>query len=103
MSNRPQSANDVLAFLLVQCRLPYEVAVNLTQNDPLFEALYRAYEAELRREQQNNAFLASCIYNAMGGKTKPSDFMPRTVEETEAEIKANFIKYNALIEASKAG
>ena len=94
-----QSANDTLAFLIVECNvpLPYDVALNLTENDPLFKALFRAWENKRRREKENNAFLASCFYNAMGAKTKPSDFLPptpKTREEQEVEIKNNILLFN---------
>lgn len=104
MTKPTQSANDLMATLIVECNtpLPYEIAINLTEGDPLFKALMKALERKYRREQESNAFLASCFYNAMGGKTKPSDFLPKTTAETEAEIKSNFAKYNALLAAAKS-
>jgi hypothetical protein len=103
MSNQPQTAHDILATLIVECgvQLPYETAVNLSESDPLLSALWDALGRKYERERQRDAFLASCIYNAMGGKTKPSDFIPKTKAQTEAELKTNLLIYNAIQEARK--
>src|ERR1700679_1231434 len=94
-----QSAADILAFLIIECNmpLPSEVGENLSLESPLYQALVRVWNLKNRRAAESNAFLASCIYNAVGGKTKASDFLPKTVEsreEEEAALMGNMLAVN---------
>ena len=101
MRSKRKSPFDDLAFLIVECNtpLPYEVAIDLNAADPLFEAIVKAWNTKVKREKHNNAFLASCFYNAMGAKPplKPSDFLPRDAESVEAEdlkLKSFLVDYS---------
>ena len=95
------SAHQLLAFLIVECNvsLPYKEALKMDQSDPLFQALVEAWQNKVRREREGEAFLASCIFNANGGKTKPSDFLPQTLKDRvqeENQLRANINAFNNL-------
>lgn len=90
-------AHDTLAFLLVECNLPYELAINLTVDDPLYTALIRTYNRREDRLNGRTALQCMVINNTHGGKSKITDFMPRkqlSVEEREAQIAINVEVYN---------
>jgi hypothetical protein len=89
-----------LAFLIVECgvQLPYKVALELTDGDPLFKSLFTVWNNKIQREKQRDAFLAACIFNAHGAKCKPEDFLPKTIQsrkKEEEDLKARIIAFNA--------
>lgn len=98
------SAHDIVAFACVELNvpIPLETLYAMTPTDPLYLALLEAWKERETRKDARNAVLCCIIANCMGGgkkKYEPKDFMPKTAKTTkdnEAEIKANFLKYNQL-------
>jgi|GEM_PF-4041321 len=98
---------DALAFLIVECNvsLPYDVAVNLTSQDPLYTSIVQAWKNRDERADYRNALLCTVMNNSMGGRARLSDFLPKkklTVVEREAQIKANVLNYNSKVDSDKS-
>ena len=95
----PFSANDVLAFLVINSgtQIPFEVAKDMTLGDPLYIALQKAWEN--KRMMEDERFARICAVVASCNSTKKfssDDFMlkkPKTPEEQAAETQANLDKY----------
>jgi hypothetical protein len=100
------SAFDIVAFGVINfgVDLPIELLFDMSPDDLLYQALMKAWKDKEEREDRRNALLCCIIANVQGNKTKVEDFMPKTsktIEETESELKANLMKYNAVAESIK--
>jgi hypothetical protein len=97
------SAHDIVAFAIVELNVPVslDVLYAMSPTDPLYKALIEAWKSKEQRTDARTALLCAVIANCMGsGKKKyePKDFMPKepkTVQEQEADIKSNFMRYMA--------
>ena len=98
---RKLAAHDLIAFGIIEYNtpLPLKTLYEMTTDDPLYKALMRAWRNKERRADYRVGLICAVLANCMGsGKKKyePTDFMPKefvSVEEREAEIKANFKVY----------
>jgi hypothetical protein len=95
------SAHDIVAFAIVELNVPValEDLYKMSPSDPLYIALVGAWKEKEKRADFRTALLCSVMANCMGGgkkKYEPKDFMPqpdKNVNEQEADIKSQFIKY----------
>lgn len=95
-----------MAFGVVELNtpLPFDLLCEMSPTDPLYRALVKAWKEKERRLDNRNAMLCCVIANTQGNKTKPEDFLPKTIkttEEVESDIKANFQAYNERVNTKK--
>jgi hypothetical protein len=99
------SAHDIVAFACVELNvaIPFDRLYAMSPTDPLYKALINAWKEKEKRADFRTALICSVLANCMGGgkkKYEPKDFMPKnskSTQDSENDIKANFIKYNEVL------
>ena len=93
------SLHSLIAFAIVNLNVSVglDFYENLTFSDPLYKAIYTAWEAKERRTDARYALICAVLANCHSGGQKKftvDDFMPQKQKQTsEDEIRANFLQY----------